>query len=597
MKSIVLWLMFVISPAVWGTDLKESFLQSLSNNQKVLLNDFLLSLTQSPSGYVLYGDKPMSIEIYDLSSLRILSGMNQKTALMLKGKELWEDLNLNLDNKEYLLTSFEKDSKCHIVCINRKAFLQAVNDNLPLFRYVLGPTLKPEKLLQELVSCKDQFYQVLNHNPVLLGILLGHGTQNAILSSRYKCLSHETDRYDEFPYVSKVLNKSWVSFPEKYMKQPSLGYRSIVEEELSLEKMMARSNQLKSFESFEIPAFDCKSDTKETSDLLTSYEEVRKRILKASSNKNFLSEALARLFLNSTQTLEIPHIPQQKNLCLPASKEETITKLVGIIHRTIGNDSKKFLNAFMQGVAAREKGQKMPVPSEWKRSKDVTQIERDLECCKNLGKADAYFERLATREDLIALVPNKIYYKTLKEGTENLTSANVKKVSFQYSMQILGDKQSKDWGVIKKENPSSFIPGIAMALVGMAEGEERIVYIHPEYAYGESSFFAPNIAIVAQVRLLNFENGDHELQILPPHQLEKRDYQDLVTRFEVLRAEEFFDEGVEFWDSMKKSGDFIDFGIFQKIYHSNNDTSFQNPHQEQQFVSDLEYYLFSMQRN
>ena len=46
----------------------------------------------------------------------------------------------------------------------------------------------------------------------------------------------------------------------------------------------------------------------------------------------------------------------------------------------------------------------MPVPSEWKRSKDVGELERDLECCKNLERANAYFERLAAREDLVALL-------------------------------------------------------------------------------------------------------------------------------------------------------------------------------------------------
>ncbi len=600
MRSFFIGCITLFCAAIGGNEIKDNFIPNLPTNQKNLLTDFLLTLAQTPCGYVLYGDKPMDIATYDLSSVRILAGTNPRTALIIKGKELWEDLNLSLDNKEYIITSFEADSKCHVVCINRKAFVQVVNENLPLFRYVLGPTVVPEKLLGELVHSKEQFYKVLKNDPVLLGILSGQGTHNAILNSRYSQLSYlyGSDRNEEFPYISKALSKSWAFVPKKYNRQPSLGFRSVTEEENLLEKSLAQSTQIKSFDACPLPQFQCQADSPETKELLSRYEDQRKKVLKAVGNKNFLPEVLTKLFTNVSQTVEIPRIPQQKTLCLPNSKEETIARLVGVIQKSIGSGSKKFLNAFFQGIAAREKGQQMPLPSEWKRYKDVSQIQMDLECCKNLERANAYFERLAAREDLVALVPHGIYYKVLKPGAEKPTSHFLENVSFQYSMQILGDKQSKDWGVLKNESVSALIPGLSLALVGMMEGEERIVYIHPQYAYGEQSFFPPNSALVAQVRLLNFQEGNREMEVFPPHQLEKRDYRDLLTRFEVLRAEEFFDEGVEFWDSMKKSGDFIDFQIFQKLYNSNVDSVsfFQNPNQEQQFISDLEYYLLLSQQ-
>ncbi len=597
MKSFLILCVFVFSSVAGAAtnEIKENLLPNLSTTQKNLLNNFLLKLIESPSGYVIYGDRPMNVEVYDISTKRILSGVNSTTTAIIKGKELWDDFNLSLDNKEYILTSFEKDSKCHMVCINRKAFLQSVKENLPLFQYVLGPTLTPEKLLSELIASKSQFYSVLNNDSVLLGILFGQGTQNAILSTRVDYLTNGSNRNEEFPYVSKLLSKTCSALPRKYNLTPSLGFRSLMDEERTLEKMVAQSGKVKSFDVCKIPNFTCSVDSRETKDLLAHLEDTRKKILKATGSKNFLPEVLQKLFCNVSQTLEIPRIPQQKNLTLPLNKEETVAKLVGVIQKTIGD--KKLLGAFLQGVQAREKGQQMPVPSEWKRSKGIVQLERELEACKNLERADTYFKHLSSRDDLYALIPNGIYYKILKNGTENVTSTKLKNVSFQYAMQILGDKQSKDWGVIKNENVNSLIPGIAFGLIGMAEGEERIIYVHPQYAYGEETLFPPNIAIVAQVRMLNFEEGDQEMQVLPPHQLVKRDHRDLLTRFEVLRGEEYFDEGVEFWDSIKKSGSYIDFQVFHKLFNTTSDSGmFQNSNQEQQFLSDLEYYLLLMQQ-
>lgn len=599
MKAILLWCMVLFSQFTWANEIQNEFLSNLSNNQKVLLSEFLRQLAQSECGYVIYGNKPMHVETCSLSPLRILSGTNVRSALMLKGRELWNDIGLSIDNKEIIITSFEKDSQCHIVCINRTAFLQAVHKNISLFRYVLGPRVTPEKLLREIVSLKTSFDQVLKNDSALLGILFGHGTQNAILDARYDHVANiaSKDQFDEFPFVSKKLSKSWTAVPQKFVKTPSIGFNSIAEEELFLNKMLAQSNQLRAFDVCAIPNFDCHSDTKETAQLINSYSESRKKILRAIASRNFLPDVLTKLFTNVTGAIEIPRIPQQRALALPTSKEEMITKLCGIIQKTIGGKSNRFLKSFIQGVSAREKGQQKPIPNEWKRFKDISQLQKDIECCKNLEKADNYFERLSFRPDLVSLIDKGIYYKVLKEGKDKMVTPYSKNVSIQYSMQILGDKKVRDWGILKNESISSLIPGVALSLMGMAEGEERLVYIHPQYGYGEESFFAPNITIAAKIRLIHVEEGDREVQILPAHKLEVRDHKDLVTRYEVLRAEQMFDEGVEFWDSIKKSGNFIDFTAFQRIFNTSNEIDYQSPNQEQQFVSDLEYLLLSLQNN
>src|SRR4029078_2571905 len=118
-------------------------------------------------------------------------------------------------------------------------------------------------------------------------------------------------------------------------------------------------------------------------------------------------------------------------------------------------------------------------------------------------------------------------------------------------------------------------------------------------AYGEDTFFPPNASIVAQVRLHDFKEGEQSVAVLPAHQLEKRDYRELLAKCEVLREEEFYDEGVEFWDSIKKSGDYIDFATFEKFFttfsSSGSTTQLSNTDTER-FVFDLKLHLMNLQK-
>ena len=46
------------------------------------------------------------------------------------------------------------------------------------------------------------------------------------------------------------------------------------------------------------------------------------------------------------------------------------------------------------------------------------------------------------------------------------------------------------------------IPGFAKGLVGMKEGEKRILYIHPELAYGLAGHLPPNSLLIFEVEIV-----------------------------------------------------------------------------------------------
>ncbi|MBU6446524.1 MAG: hypothetical protein KGQ49_03910, partial [Verrucomicrobia bacterium] len=116
----------------------------------------------SSAGYVLYGDAPMSIDTCEAPSIRFFSSPKPETIFLMKGKELWADLQLPVDDKEYILTTHQDKGKCHFICINRKAFLHTVQENLSLFQYALGPTVTPESFLQSISSSPHWFSKLMD---------------------------------------------------------------------------------------------------------------------------------------------------------------------------------------------------------------------------------------------------------------------------------------------------------------------------------------------------------------------------------------------------------------------------------------------------
>ncbi|MBU6446239.1 MAG: FKBP-type peptidyl-prolyl cis-trans isomerase, partial [Verrucomicrobia bacterium] len=446
------------------------------------------------------------------------------------------------------------------------------------------------------------FSKLMDNHPVLVEILLGHGRQNAIVHGRIQYLQDPLSlgSQDEFPFVSKKLSKTWTASANKYQKSPSFGFHTVMEEENALAKYVVMSDKLKGLNAFESRSFYCLPGIEETKSLVLSYEKGRAAIAKALAKKDFLEETLKKFFTTTTRGIVTPVVPKIRDLSLPTNKVETIVRLAEIIHKKIGMEpyaAQKFQNAFMQGVIAREKRKQMPVPLALRRTSDIPTLERELECCKNLERANAYFTKLSERTDLTALVPNELYMKVLKAGKDKTATAKTNKVSFQYTYQILGDESSRDWGIVKNENLAALIPGVAQAIIGMQLGEERVIYIHPKHAYGECTFFPPNASVVTQIRLLEFEEGENNLALLPPHTIEQRDYRELLTKFEVLRGEEFFDQGIEFWDEIKKGNDYIDFDTFREVFlkQAGGAPTTLNEMTSEQFILDLAYLLMTLQ--
>lgn len=575
-----------------------SFIEALSTDQRDLLNAFLRATVESYSGYTLYGDKPIALEGYAIYPFGAMFAPLPGTISKIKGIELWKDLNISPHNKEYFFVIFQEGNYCHMVSINRRAFLRVVNENISLFRYVLGPRVTAEQLLDNLIDAGNDFYHVLKNDNVLLGILLGYGTENAITHARDEIITNAniSTRTDKFPFLAQTALMQCGQLPKASKNIPSLGFQTLDQEHQAFETSKKNSRELKPFLKYPIPHFSCDPHSKETQLLLRTYEQNREEVVRALEGDDFLERTLRKLFTTTSGGLEIAQVPQQRDLYLQSDREELISTLTSWIHTLAKWEWGESLSqAYLRGVTDREEENTLAADCQ---TMEIWQTERDFLCAKNLAKANAFFKKLADNRSLTGMIPHRILYKTLLKGTQNPLSAKAKNVSFHYSFRFQGEKQFRDCDTVKQESLEHFIPGISHVLIGMKRGEERLVYIHPAYGYGENSFFPPNQAIIAKIQLIHFEEGSHEAPISAPHILETRDYKILESQLTAYKEREFYHYGAEFWNQMKKSN-LVDYQTFKKHFNEKQkdlDAVFENVDQVNRFVNDLEYRLVCLQK-
>jgi FKBP-type peptidyl-prolyl cis-trans isomerase len=575
------------SSVLWGNEEIKGFIEKLPSEQRELLESFFSILVKdSLSGYVLYGDKPMCIEGHSLvSDSGALSGFNDQKVILIQGLRFWQDLNLSVVDKNYFFLIFNFGDYRHFVCVNRKAFIRVVNENLSLFRYVLGSTLTAESLLDELIRAKDGFYEVLKQDNVLLGILLGYGTKNALLVSRKEFISDAFayDKIEDFPFVSRKDRMHRHVLPKAQVKRPSLGFKSLADEIKTIKQKTVVSRNLLPFDSLKIPYFGCDSITEETKTLLSRYELNRQEISKVLYSGNFLEQTLYKFLITKSKTLDIPKCPPLKPLVLPENKEEILAKIVYEEMRQEKYFQENFLAEFVKGMTLKMNREEFP-HQDMDRECELYSIEKDLEGCENLQKSDAYFKKLSSQENLVSIIPNRICYTVMQKGEGNPASSKLSKVSFHYSFSLL-DGQDVRLGTVVKEDVEHFIPGIARALIGMKKGEKREVYIHPEYGYGEGSYFPSNATLIANIELVDFEELDREAVISPAQKLSEKNQKELLSELIKINKSKYLGCGAAFWERYVSV---IDFQSFKKhlceAWKSKLSTA-----EPDQFLVDLEY--------
>ncbi len=88
---------------------------------------------------------------------------------------------------------------------NLTTLKEAIQSNINLFRYALGPTIDTETLAHRIAFSEEPLDEILHHDLVLTGIILGFGTQNSLIGGRIETMLSQILTRDCAPYLPKSL--------------------------------------------------------------------------------------------------------------------------------------------------------------------------------------------------------------------------------------------------------------------------------------------------------------------------------------------------------------------------------------------------------
>jgi peptidylprolyl isomerase len=124
-----------------------------------------------------------------------------------------------------------------------------------------------------------------------------------------------------------------------------------------------------------------------------------------------------------------------------------------------------------------------------------------LLCQANLKKAGEFLSSNAKEEGIISLKDGKVQYKVISPGKGRaVKDHSAPLVRFAVRTEGGDDLLSNE----EKISLDEAISGLKVGLLGMKEGEKRILYVHPDLAYGEKglSTLYPNTLLVFDIEVL-----------------------------------------------------------------------------------------------
>lgn len=123
---------------------------------------------------------------------------------------------------------------------------------------------------------------------------------------------------------------------------------------------------------------------------------------------------------------------------------------------------------------------------------------------ENLKAANAYLEKNAKEPNIIVIEPGKLQYSITKEGTgatvEQHNSPQIEYTGKYIDGTVFGS--SAETGAPITIPLDQTIPGFSKGIVGMKEGEERRLYVHPDLGYGTTGQLAPNSMLIFDVKVV-----------------------------------------------------------------------------------------------
>ncbi len=458
-KLLILVLFFVCAAG---------FAEELSIEESAVLNRFFLVLVRdSEAGYVLLNKKPVSIVgFYRKDPFLVGSELHKQSVALKEGALLWN--KLEIDNQDIVIRVSGKEDPLitnwiHVLTINRSLFREVVNKSLSLFQYVLGPRVTADTLLEALCSGQT-YHSLLKGDKVLIGTILGFGERNALYVSRIENLD-ETSETPPFLNAKRVKRE----YENEFLPyEASFGFESVKEEvEVLVEEVTMPSGNLVE----QSPQFVFGFLSEESKGIVEELEATQIAIQGSLKSPGFFNETLKRL----TGLEYVEAYP--KGFLFQLEREKINLAVAKGLWEAFQEYDRDCLIALIEGVEAPEKAVRVIDHKAFSPSYRSELVVAK----KHLNLTNQLFSSLKNEATVKCLIPGMLFYRVIQEGKGSGSTGPF--VQLTYSVFTpLGEclaHQSQ-----RPINLKNTIPGFAIGVKGMKNGETREIYIHPSLGYG-----------------------------------------------------------------------------------------------------------------
>lgn len=204
-----------------------------------------------------------------------------------------------------------------------------------------------------------------------------------------------------------------------------------------------------------------------------------------------------------------PISPEEK---LPITLEQVDLDLVSetlghliVRHLSSSEDIQFNIERIIKGIENERLGKPSPLTEE-EYEQSITLIQENLFSQiaeKNLSEADLFLKQ-NIKEECISAIEEKLQYQVLQEGNGEEVSSHSSPLIHYTGKLINGTvfANSREMGEPVTLSLRETIAGFSKGLIGMKEGEKRVLYVHPDLAYGESGHLPPNSLLIFEVEVI-----------------------------------------------------------------------------------------------
>jgi len=576
--------------------IQKPIIERLSQEDEKALDLLFQRLLQHTSmGYVLFGEKPVftwgMFSRHDAIS-RLGNPLHQNSIYLKKGFQVLKKLPINQPDSGFLLienSGFYKGWD-NIWLIHKEHLVKVFNENKMLFQYVLGPSISAKALLEALQKPNASLEKILRGDRVLIGIILGYGTENALVVSRKEYLSEYIQKQSIPLNLKRTVHDFSKGFYRDTGEDPSFGYANIKEENGQLaNKGSVTIFEFPEYESPKLPWFGF-LPTAKSKELIEGYKKTHPVIQQHLASPNLVETVLANLVPKDCTYAP----PKQVQIA-----EEKVGYKIGqaIYQNLIEDGTKEEVSAFLEGMKARE--EKNTKPLELMKAGDLyiafSEKHKKSDSIKNLEFANKTFEQLEAPSTAVTKLKPGIYVRTVWKGKgPELTTQDSEVILTLFVRSLRGktlvSRISSTYKLLEIDKALSY------SLLGMKEGEERKIYLHPEAVESIDLTKTEGFIVTAALeKIISQKKAPHSIPV-------KQDLRPLLKAKEATKkaAQEashafYFEKGVAAWDHYKKLENQYS---FQEVFQGIKDAAkgvlidVSNPSFEK-FLIDIHWKIYS----